>query len=72
MSSPTNAETVKAVMRGIRRTIGAARVQKAPATADRLAAMLALIPPDTATGKRDRTLLLCSVGASWWRWRLPT
>jgi site-specific recombinase XerD len=33
---PTNRETVKAVMRGIRRTIGTAKVQKAPATADLL------------------------------------
>ena len=33
---PTNVEAVKAVMRGIRRTIGTAREQKAPATADRI------------------------------------
>ena len=54
---PTNAEAVKAVMRGIRRTIGTARVQKSPATADRIGAMLACIP-DTLIGKRDRALLL--------------
>ena len=55
---PTNAESVKAVMRGIRRTIGTAREQKAPATADRITAMLARIPTDTLTGLRDRALLL--------------
>jgi site-specific recombinase XerD len=54
---PTAAETVKATMRGIRRTIGAAAEQKAPATADRIAAMAALVP-DTLAGKRDRALLL--------------
>ena len=31
---PTNQEGVRAVLRGIRRTIGAAREGKAPATAD--------------------------------------
>jgi hypothetical protein len=37
---PTGAETVKAVVRGIRRTIGAAPVRKAPATADVVTRML--------------------------------
>jgi len=55
---PTNAESIKAVMRGIRRTIGTAKERKAPATADRIAAMLAGIPTDTLTGLRDRALLL--------------
>ena len=54
---PTNAEAVKAVMRGIRRTIGTSPERKAPATADRIAGMLAFIP-DTLAGKRDRALLL--------------
>ena len=53
---PTNQEGVKAVLRGIRRTIGAAREGKAPATADVLKQMLALCP-DTLAGKRDRALL---------------
>ena len=53
---PTNQEGVKAVLRGIRRTIGAAREGKAPATADVLKAVLALCP-DTLAGKRDRALL---------------
>ena len=39
------------------RAIGAAPEQKAPATADRIAAMAALAP-DTLAGKRDRALLL--------------
>jgi site-specific recombinase XerD len=55
---PTNAESVKAVMRGIRRTIGTAKEQKAPATAHRITAMLAGVPTDTLTGLRDRALLL--------------
>jgi site-specific recombinase XerD len=53
---PTNAEAVKALMRGIRRTIGSAKVQKAPATADLLRAMVEACP-DTLRGKRDRALL---------------
>ena len=39
---PTNQEAVKAVLRGIRRTIGTARAGKAPATADLIGQMLAL------------------------------
>jgi integrase len=54
---PTGAEAVRAVMRGIRRTIGAKPEQKAPATAERIAAMVPLVPA-TLAGKRDRALLL--------------
>ena len=53
---PTNSEAVKAVLRGIRRTIGSAKQGKAPATADLIGQMLALCP-DTMIGKRDRALL---------------
>ena len=54
--SPTRDRAVASVMKGIRRTIGAAKDQKAAATADRVASMLATIP-DTLAGKRDRALL---------------
>jgi hypothetical protein len=47
---------VKAVLRGIRRTIGAAKQGKAPATADVLTDMVALCP-DSMIGRRDRALL---------------
>ena len=47
---------MKAVLRGIRRTIGTARAGKAPATADVLTQMVALCP-DSMIGKRDRALL---------------
>src|SRR5215472_12298223 len=53
---PTGQEGVRAVLRGIRRTIGAARAGKAPATADVLTAMLRLCRP-TLAGSRDRALL---------------
>jgi site-specific recombinase XerD len=53
---PTSQEGVRVVLRGIRRTIGAARAGKAPATADILTAMLRLCPP-TLAGSRDRALL---------------
>lgn len=53
---PTNQEAVKAVLRGIRRTIGAAKQGKAPATADLIRKMLDLCP-DNMIGRRDRALL---------------
>ena len=53
---PTGSEGVKAVLRGIRRTIGSAKLGKAPATADLIGQMVALCP-DTMIGKRDRALL---------------
>jgi site-specific recombinase XerD len=53
---PTGSEAVKALMRGIRRTIGTTKVQKSPATADVVRSMLDGCP-DTLKGKRDRALL---------------
>jgi site-specific recombinase XerD len=53
---PTSSEGVRAVLRGIRRTIGSAKQGKSPATAEVLGAMLKLCP-DTLIGKRDRALL---------------
>ena len=47
---------MKAVLRGIRRTIGSAKQGKAPATADLIGQMIALCP-DSMIGKRDRGLL---------------
>jgi site-specific recombinase XerD len=54
---PTDAEGVKATMRGIRRTLGSARVRKAPAVAARMLGMVATAPANLA-GLRDRALLL--------------
>lgn len=58
LPSPAAHEAVRAVLRGIRRTVGTAPKQKAPATAGRIDAMLAAIPADTLRDKRDRALLL--------------
>lgn len=55
--SPTNSEAVKATMRGIRRSIGTAPTRKAPATADKVRAMVANMPSGLI-GMRDRALLL--------------
>ena len=41
LASPTDDELVKATVRGIRRTLGTAKIKKAPATAERLLAMAA-------------------------------
>jgi site-specific recombinase XerD len=54
---PTNAEGVKATLRGIRRSIGTAREQKAPATAEVVGAMLKHCRPSTLLGARDAALL---------------
>jgi site-specific recombinase XerD len=54
---PTNTEAVKATLRGIRRTIGSAPVRKAPATADKIVAMVATAPAGLR-GLRDRAVLL--------------
>lgn len=63
LEPPTNVEGVRAVVRGIRRTLGTAVTQKAPATADAMEAMLAETP-DSITGKRDRALLLVGFAAA--------
>jgi site-specific recombinase XerD len=54
---PTSSEAVKATVNGIRRTVGAAPVRKAPATADKVVAMAALADADLK-GLRDRAILL--------------
>lgn len=54
---PTDDDRVRATVRGIRRTHGAAPIRKTPATADMVRTMVATIPAD-ANGLRDRALLL--------------
>ena len=54
---PTNSEAVKATLRGIRRTAGSAPARKAPATADKVLAMVDKADTDIK-GLRDRALLL--------------
>ena len=62
-ASPLQVEAVKAVMRGVRRTLGVAPKQKAPATADLVAKMVRKLP-DTLAGKRDRALILLGFAAA--------
>src|SRR5271167_384536 len=57
LDTPTDSEAVKATLRGIRRTVGAAKVRKAPAVATKVRAMVALAP-EGLKGLRDRALLL--------------
>jgi integrase len=60
LETPTAADAVRRVMRGIRRTAaadGVRIVRKAPATAERVKVMAMHCPP-TLTGLRDRALLL--------------
>jgi integrase len=54
---PTNAESVKATVRGIRRSIGAAKARKTPILAETMRAM-AWAAPGCLKGLRDRALLL--------------
>ena len=63
LPSPAGDKAVRVVLGGIRRTKGAKPTKKAPATADRIAAMLAGIP-DTLRGKRDRALLTLGFAAA--------
>jgi site-specific recombinase XerD len=57
MEPPTNAEGVKATMRGIRRSIGTKPARKSAATAERVA-LMARLTPATLGGLRDKALLL--------------
>lgn len=60
---PTQSEPVRAVLRGIRRTLGTAAQRKAPAVAQTIAAMVKRIP-ETLAGRRDRALLLLGFAAA--------
>jgi site-specific recombinase XerD len=55
-ADPTEDEGVRAAMKGARRKVGVAPIQKTAAAAEVLAALL-MQTPDTMTGKRDRALL---------------
>jgi hypothetical protein len=57
LATLTDDELVKATVRGIRRTLGTAKIKKAPPTAERLRAMAANTGGDLK-GLRDRVLLL--------------
>jgi site-specific recombinase XerD len=63
LEPPTNAEGVKAVMRGIRRHKSKRKRKAAPATVAILAAALHQLP-DTLRGKRDRALLAIGFAAA--------
>jgi site-specific recombinase XerD len=56
--NPTDNAGVAAILKGIRRTVGTAPHQKAPATVDIIHAMLAHVDAKTLQGKRDRAILL--------------
>lgn len=58
LDSPARHPGVLEVMRGIRRTLGMAQVQKRAAALPELRSMLAALPTDTLAGQRDRALLL--------------
>jgi site-specific recombinase XerD len=64
LDSPTTAEGVRQVLRGIRRSIGTAQVQKAPATDRAIGAMVAAIPLGGIVGLRDKALLLLGFAAA--------
>jgi site-specific recombinase XerD len=60
---PTNADGVRAVLRGIRRKVGTAPNRKAPASVKAITAMVASLP-STLAGKRDAALLLLGFAAA--------
>lgn len=63
LEPPTNAEGVKATMRGIRRAKGTRPNKKKPATSEILQRLTGLFP-DTLTGIRDRALVLLGFAAA--------
>lgn len=69
LEPPTNGAAVRRVLRGIRREQGTRQTKKAPATAERLLAMVAHCSP-TLAGKRDRALLLLGFGGAFRRGEL--
>ena len=71
LESPTDAEGVKATVRGIRRTFGGARNKKAPAVAAKMHSMVATAPEGLA-GLRDRALLLLGFAGAFRRSELVT
>lgn len=70
--SPTEAQSVIDVQRGIRRTIGTAQTQKAPATADLISAIVSHIPKKTVMGKRDRAIIAVGFASAMRRGELAT
>lgn len=58
LDNPTDNAGVSAILKGIRRTVGTAARQKAPATVDVIHALMARIDAQRLQGKRDRALLL--------------
>ncbi|MFT4117479.1 site-specific integrase [Bradyrhizobium sp.] len=63
LEPPTNAEGVKATMRGIRRTLRSKPTRKKPTTAALLSKVLETLP-NTLAGLRDRAILLVGFGAA--------
>ena len=57
LDSPTSSEAIKAVLAGIRRSVGTAVTRKAAATAEVVRAIVGQTPTDLH-GLRDRALLL--------------
>lgn len=57
LEPPTNAEVVRATLRGIRRTVGSAPAQKMPLLAAQVTA-IARACPDSIIGQRDRAIVL--------------
>jgi site-specific recombinase XerD len=57
LDAPTDQETVKATMRGIRRTLGGSKNKKTPAVAPQVVRMVAHMPAGLI-GLRDRAVLL--------------
>jgi len=66
---PTDAKVVRDALAGLRRTVGTAQRKAAPATADRLRAMLDVCG-DSLQGVRDRALLALGFGGAFRRGEL--
>ena len=54
---PTTSEAIRAVLSGIRRSIGSSVTRKAPATAETVGVIIAAIPTDLAAFGTERCCL---------------
>ena len=72
LDSPTASGMVRNTIKGIRRSLGVAPVQKAPTLTDDIRAMIG-VADDGLIGLRDRALILLGLpvrsgGGKWWGW----
>jgi integrase len=72
LESPTSHAAVRAILQGVRRTLGTAQRQKTPLTFDLVKAALLEIPGDGLKAKRDRAVILLGFAGAFRRAELAS